>query len=43
MKTRLFAIIATAAIILLAAAMHTTATQQATVIELPDIHITSAR
>jgi len=43
MKTKLFAIIATAGIILLAAAFHTTAKQPPREIELPDIHITSAR
>ncbi len=43
MKTRLFAIALTAAIILLAAAFRTTAKQPAQEIELPDIHITSAQ
>lgn len=43
MKTRIFAIALTAAIILLAAAFHTTAKQPMQEIELPVIYITSAQ
>lgn len=41
MKTRLFIIIATATMILFAAAFHTTAKQTTEEIELPDIHFTA--
>ena len=42
MKTRIFAIALTAALILLAAAFRTTAKQPVQEFELPDIYITSA-